>query len=60
MLCFQEQMLLLPHVPAMNPPDEAAQVVMQSRTRKFPYSKGKLVTTEGETMSDHAVALCPS
>ena len=44
---FQEQMLLLPQVPPTNPPDEGAKVIMQSRTRKFPYAKGELVTTEG-------------
>ena len=41
-------MLLLPHVPPMNPPDKAEKVVMQSRARKYPYSKGELVTTDGK------------
>ncbi|KAK7097844.1 uncharacterized protein [Littorina saxatilis] len=40
----KDQMVLLPHVPPMNPPDKGAQVVMQSRARKYPYAKGEIVT----------------
>ncbi|XP_076446152.1 uncharacterized protein LOC143283739 isoform X2 [Babylonia areolata] len=42
----KEQMLLLPHVPPTNPPDKAAHTVMESRTRKYPYAKKELVTTD--------------
>lgn len=44
---FQEQFVLVPHVPANSNPDKLAKIAMQSRIRKYPYAKGELITMEG-------------
>lgn len=56
-----EQMLLIPHIPATNPPDEAMKMMMQSRMKKYPYAKRQIVTTnEMRKPKTSSVGVVPS